>query len=62
MLPQTYINLFLVLNTNDDILKNVGNQTVAGAHKFDCRKKKSMEVTVDHCLVFHILQNNIYFQ
>ncbi len=30
MLSQTCINLFLVVNTNEDISKNVGNQTVAG--------------------------------
>ncbi len=30
MLSQTCINLFLVVNTKDDISKNVGNQTVAG--------------------------------
>ncbi len=29
-MPQTCINLFHVLNTKEDILKNVGNQTVAG--------------------------------
>ncbi len=31
MLSQTCINLFLVVNTKEDISKNVGNQTVAGA-------------------------------
>ncbi len=30
MLSQTCINLFLVVNTKEDISKNVGNQTVAG--------------------------------
>ncbi len=29
---QSCINFFNVLNTKDDILKNVGNQTVAGPH------------------------------
>ncbi len=49
MLSQTCINLFHVLNTKEDILKNVGNQTVAGP--LDCRiKKNTMEVTVDQQL------------
>ncbi len=38
MLSQTYINFFHVPNTKEDILKNVGNQTVAGT--LDCRIKK----------------------
>ncbi len=29
-MSQTCINFFHVLNTKEDILKNVGNQTVAG--------------------------------
>ncbi len=32
MLFQTCINFFIVLNTKEDILKNMGNQTVAGPH------------------------------
>ncbi len=32
ILSQTCINLFLVLNTKEGILKNVGSQTVAGPH------------------------------
>ncbi len=32
MLYQTCINFILVLNTKEDILKNVGNQTFAGPH------------------------------
>ncbi len=28
MLVQTFMSVFLLLNTKDDILKNVGNQTV----------------------------------
>ncbi len=32
MLSQTCIIFFLVLNTKEDILKIVGNQTVAGPH------------------------------
>ncbi len=31
-LSQTCIRFFLVLNTKDDILKDVGKQTVAGPH------------------------------
>jgi len=27
---QTYMNFFLLLNTKEDILKNMGNQTVDG--------------------------------
>ncbi len=30
MLSQTCINLFIVLNTKEDILNNMENQTVAG--------------------------------
>ncbi len=32
MLSQTCFNFFLVPNTKEDILKNLGNQTVAGPH------------------------------
>ncbi len=35
MLSQTCINLFIVVNTKEDISKNVGNQAVAGP--LDCR-------------------------
>jgi len=31
-LHQTYMNFFLQLNTKEDILKNVNNQTVDGPH------------------------------
>ncbi len=34
MLSQTCVNFFHVLNTKEDILKNVGNQTVAGPLTF----------------------------
>ncbi len=48
-MSQTCINFSHVLNTKEDILKNVGNQTVAGP--LDCRKKQNtMEVTVDQQL------------
>ncbi len=47
--PKPVLNFFHVLNTKEDILKNVGNQTVAGP--LDCRiKKNTMEVTVDQQL------------
>ncbi len=48
MLSQTCINLFLVLNTKEDILKNLGNQTV----DFDSigKNNNTMEVTVDQQL------------
>ncbi len=39
-LSQTCINFFLVLNKKEDILKNVGNQTVAGPIVFNSKKKK----------------------
>ncbi len=61
MLSKTCINLFLVVNTKDDISKNVGNQTVAGP--LDRYKKilwKSLGTS--NCLVFHILQNSMYVQ
>ncbi len=46
MLSQTCINLFLVVNTKEDISKNVGNQTVAGP--LDSRiYKNTMELTGD---------------
>ncbi len=49
MLSQTCINLFLVVNTKEDISKNVGNQTVAGP--LDSRiSKNTMELTGDQQL------------
>ncbi len=62
MLSQTCINLFLVVNTKEDISKNVENQTVAGP--LDSRiYKNTMELTgTSNCLVFHILQNSMYVQ
>ncbi len=56
MLSQTYINFFHVLNTKEDILKNVGNQTVAGP--LDCRIKKILwkSLWTSNCL------NSIYVQ
>ncbi len=35
MLSQTCINFFLVLNTKEDILKNVGNQKLLVHIEFD---------------------------
>jgi len=32
MLFQTFMCFFLLSNTKEDILKNVGNQTVGGSH------------------------------
>ncbi len=62
MLSQTCINLFLVVNTKEDISKNVGNQTVAGP--LDSRIKKILcnSLGTSNCLVFHILQNSMYVQ
>jgi len=45
-----HVNFFLLLNTKDDILKNVGNQTV----DFFFFIRKSMAI---NCLVTDILQN-----
>ncbi len=61
MLSQTCINLFIVVNTKEDISKNVGNQTVAGPLD---RYKKILwnSLGTSNCLVFHILQNNMYVQ
>ncbi len=61
MLSQTCINLFLVVNTKEDISKNVGNQTVAGPLD---RYKKILwhSLGTNNCLVFHILQNSMYVQ
>ncbi len=61
MLSQTCINLFLVVNTKEDISKNVGNQTVAGPLD---RYKKILwnSLGTSNCLVFHILQNSMYVQ
>jgi len=50
VLFQTCINSFL-LNTKEDILKNVGNQTVDRPHRLP-----TMEVSAI-CLVTNILQN-----
>ncbi len=61
MLSQTCINLFLVVNTKEDISKNVGNQTVTGPLD---RYKKILwnSLGTSNCLVFHILQNSMYVQ
>ncbi len=54
MLSQTCINLFIVVNTKEDISKDVGNQTVAGP--------LWNSLGTSNCLVFHILQNSMYVQ
>ncbi len=61
MLSQTCIHLFLVVNTKEDISKNVGNQAVAGPLD---RYKKILwnSLGTSNCLVFHILQNSMYVQ
>ncbi len=51
-----------MLNTKEDILKNVGNQTVAGPHWLSSRKKveKKKKVTGDQQLFgycFHLWVN-----
>jgi len=60
---QTCVNFFLLLNTKDDILKNVSNQTVDGPSMvflfFFFRPWKSSG-PID-CLVTHILQNIIFY-
>ncbi len=56
-MSQTCINFFHVLNTKEDILKNVGNQTVADP--LDCRIKKKIlwkSLWTSNCL------NSIYVQ
>ncbi len=76
MLSQTCINLILVVNTKEDISKNVGNQI----HLIVRYKKKIVVVGnlvhlivgykkilwnslgTSNCLVFHILQNSMYVQ
>ncbi len=50
MLSQTCINLFHVLNTKEDILKNMENQTVAGPHWLWKKENNTMEVTEDQQL------------
>ncbi len=48
-------SLFLVLNTEEDILKNAGNQTVNGSHWL-----LYYGVAAVNCLVTSILQNNVF--
>ncbi len=49
MLSQTCISFSLVLNTTEEILKNVGNQTVPVPTDFDSREK-TLKVTGDQQL------------
>jgi len=53
---------FLLLNTEKDILKNVGNQTVDGSHWIPYRKKKIplKSMASVNCLVTNNLQNIFY--
>ncbi len=62
MLSQTCINLFLVVNTKEDISKNVGNQTVAGHLIVGYKTILWNSLGTSNCLVFHILQNSMYVQ
>ncbi len=63
MLSQTCIIFFLVLNTEEDILKNVGNQTVAGPLTLiEGKQLLWKSLWTSHCLVTNIIQNNIYVQ
>ncbi len=55
------MSLFLLLNTKEDILKNVGHQTVDGSHDLHSMEKillKSMVIV--NYLVTNVLQN-IFF-
>ncbi len=51
MLFQSCMSLFLLLNTKEAILKNVGNQTVLGITDFHITDKISMEVNGDQKLL-----------
>ncbi len=58
-LKNLYI-FILVLNTKEDILKNVGNQTVAGPQWLPYILFYKKSVGTSNCLVTNILQN-IFF-
>ncbi len=51
MLSQTCIDFFLVLNTKEDILKNVGNSSCMVHIDFESRRGPET-------VCYHILQNN----
>ncbi len=55
---QTCMDFFLLLNTKEDILKNVGNQTVDGSHSMFSILWMSMAAV--NCLVTNILQNMFF--
>ncbi len=48
-------SFFLLLNTEEDILKNVGNQTVDGSHWL-----LYYGVAAVNCLITNILQNTFF--
>ncbi len=58
---QTCINFFLVLNTKDDILKNVGTKQLLVHIEFD-RRENMKSPRISNCLVFLVPQNSIFFQ
>ncbi len=52
------MNIFVLPNTEEDILKKVCNQAVLGTIDFNSREKNTMEVNgTQNCSVSHILQN-----
>ncbi len=59
---QTNMNFFSVLQTKDDILKNVGNQIVAGSHWLFIVWNKILwnSMAAVNCLVTNIV-HNIFF-
>ncbi len=58
---QTCIHFFLVLNTKDYILKNVGTKQLLVHIEFD-RRENMKSPRISNCLVFLVPQNSIYFQ
>ncbi len=63
MLFQTCMSFFLLLHTKRYILKNVGNQTVAGSHwllQYGEKYYESQWEPETYCLATHILQNIFY--
>ncbi len=56
MLFQTCVNVFVLLNTKEDILKKLCNQDVLGKHWLLGQHWKKILVP-QNCSVSHILQN-----